>query len=86
VKEFIDETAESEGTPINRKNMMAIQGFIGNRVTFEDNKVIQTNSEGHRLETTFNEDGSVTEVFVGEKTITKTIYFNEDRSITEVIS
>ena len=33
-----------------------------------------------------NADGSITERFVGDKTITKTITFNSDGSITEVIS
>ena len=27
--EFVDKTSEQLGTPINRDNMMAIQGFIG---------------------------------------------------------
>ena len=85
MKEFIDETAESEGTPINRKNMLAIQGFIGNKVTFQDNSVTQINSNGEKLVTTFNDDGSITETFTGEKTITKKIQFNSDGSVTEVI-
>lgn len=85
MKEFIDETAESGGTPINRKNMLAIQGFIGNKVTFQDNSVTQINSNGEKLVTTFNDDGSITETFTGEKTITKKIQFNSDGSVTEVI-
>lgn len=85
MKEFIDETVESGGTPINRKNMLAIQGFIGNKVTFQDNSVTQINSNGEKLVTTFNDDGSITETFTGEKTITKKIQFNSDGSVTEVI-
>lgn len=85
MKEFIDETVESRGTPINRKNMLAIQGFIGNKVTFQDNSVTQINSNGEKLVTTFNDDGSITETFTGEKTITKKIQFNSDGSVTEVI-
>ena len=87
VKEFIDKTAEAEGTKINRKNLMAIQGFIGNTVTFgADGSIIETNSDGEVLTTRFNDDGTITEVIVGEKTITKTTTFNEDGSITEVLS
>ena len=85
MQDFIDETAEQSGTPLNRKSMMAMQGFITQNITFEDNKVVQVNADGHRLETTFNTDGSITETFVGEKTITKTITFNTN-SISEVIS
>lgn len=85
MKEFIDETVENGGTPINRKNMLAIQGFIGNKVTFQDNSVTQINSNGEKLVTTFNDDGSITETFTGEKTITKKIQFNSDGSVTEVI-
>ena len=86
MKEFIDETAESGGTPINRKNMLAIQGFIDKNITFEDNTIVEINSNGEKLITTFNDDGSVTETLIGEKTITKKIQFNSDESITEVIS
>ena len=85
MKEFIDETIEKQGTPINRYNMLAIQGFIGNKVTFQDNSVTQINSNGEKLVTTFNDDGSITETFTGEKTITKKIQFNSDGSVTEVI-
>ena len=86
MQEFIDETAEKEGTPINRKNMMAIQGFVGKTVTFgDDGSITQINTDGQTLVTKFN-DGSVTETFTGEKTITKTTYFNDDGSISEVIS
>ena len=27
--DFIDKTTEQAGTPVNRENLMAIQGFIG---------------------------------------------------------
>ena len=65
--DFIDKTSEKNGTPLNRENMMALQGFQAKT-------------------TVFNDDGSITETFVGEKTITKTTTFNVDGSITEVIS
>ena len=87
MQEFIDETSEKQGTPINRKNLMAIQGFINQNTTLNaDGSIVQVNSDGQRLTTTFNDDGSITETFVGEKTITKTTSFGLDGSITEVIS
>lgn len=87
MQEFIDETAEKQGTPINRKNLMAIQGFTNQNTTVNaDGSIVQVNSDGQRLTTTFNDDGSITETFVGEKTIVKTTSFGLDGSITEVIS
>ena len=87
MQEFIDETTEKQGTPINRKNLMAIQGFMNQNTTVNaDGSIVQVNSDGQRLTTTFNDDGSITETFVGEKTITKTTSFGLDGSITEVIS
>ena len=78
----------SNGTPINRANMMSIQGFQAKTTTFSaDGKTItETNSDGHKLVTTFNDDGSITEKFTGTKTMTKKTTFNPDGSITEVIS
>lgn len=85
--EFIDETSEKEGTAISRKTMMAIQGFITNKTTFnEDGSIVQENGDGHTLTTTFNDDGSITQVLKGEKTITKKTIFNADGSVSEVIS
>ena len=85
--EFIDKTTEQAGTPINRENLMALQGFIAKNTIFnEDGSVTETNSKGENLTTVFNEDGSITETFVGEKTIVKTTVFEEDGSILEVIS
>ena len=85
--EFIDKTAEQDGTEINRESLMAIQGFIAvNTVFNEDGSITETNSLGQTKTTTFNADGSITEVFSGEKTITKTTKFNEDGTISEVIS
>lgn len=85
--EFIDKTSEQQGTPINRENLMAIQGFEAKTTTFnDDGSITETNGLGHTKTTIFNDDGSITKKFVGEKTITKTTTFNEDGSITEVIS
>lgn len=87
MKDFIDQTSEKNGTPINRANLMAIQGFIGLTVSYGDNgEIVETNSNGEALTTTKGEDGSYTQVFVGEKTITKTTKFNADGTITEVVS
>lgn len=87
MKEFIDKTAGQSGTKINRKNMLAIQGFLNNTTVFQgDNRIIETNSDGETLTTIFNSDGTITEILQGEKTITKTTSFLEDGSILEVLS
>jgi YD repeat-containing protein len=86
MKEFIDKTATQSGTPINRENMMSIQGFEAKTIVFNsDGSVTETNADGHTLTVTFNADGSITETFRGTKTITKTTRFNGN-TITEVIS
>lgn len=85
--EFIDKTSEQNGTPANRENLMAIQGFVANNTVFNvDGSITEANSKGEVLTTIFNADGSITQTFVGEKTITKTTTFNVDGSISEVIS
>ena len=66
MKDFIDETASASGTPINRANLLAMQGFVGQV-------------------TTFNADGSITETFSGDKTVTKKTTFGNNM-ISEVIS
>ena len=85
--EFVDKTQETNGTPLNRENLMALQGLISNDISFsEDGSVVtETNEKGQTKTTTFSKN-QIIEVFVGEKTITKTTTFNADRSITEVIS
>ena len=84
--EFIDKTSTESGTKINRKNLMGIQGFVGTHTVFNPNgSIVETNSDGHTKTTTFNADGSITEKFVGEKTIIKKTIFNSAGSITEVI-
>ena len=85
MKDFIDKTDTVAGTPINREAMMAVQGFIGNTVSFNGGNIIETNADGHTKTVVFNADGSITEIFVGEKTITKTTAFEGD-TIREVIS
>lgn len=84
--DFIDKTSEQSGTPLNRENLMAVQGFIAQTTVFnDDGSIVETNSKGETKTTVFNDDGSITETFVGKKTITKKTIFNEDGSITEVL-
>lgn len=76
MREFIDKTIEGTGTPFNRNTMMALQGFQGGYVRYEDGKIIETNSQGHTLTTSFEYDSEnqqyfIREVFEGEKTISK---------------
>lgn len=84
--EFIDKTAEKEGTKINRKNLMAMQGFINQETLFveSDGSIVVTNAQGQTTVIRFNQDGSITETFSGEKTITKTTRF-EGNKISEVV-
>lgn len=83
--DFIDKTSEQSGTPINRYNLMAIQGFETKTTTFNsDGSITETNANGESKTTTFNSDGSITETFVGEKTITKKTIF-EEGCIKEII-
>lgn len=83
--DFIDKTSEQSGTPLNRENLMAVQGFISQTTVFnDDGSIVETNSKGETKTTVFNDDGSITETFVGEKTITKKTIFNEN-SIMEVL-
>ena len=87
MKEFIDKTSTQSGTPINRANLMAIQGFMAKNTVFNaDGSITERNGSGETLTTKFNADGSITETFVGTKTIIKTTTFNSDGSITEVLS
>ena len=80
------EDATVEGTPINRENMMAIQGFVGMTTEKQaDGSILQTNAEGQTLLTVKNADGSITQTFSGEKVITKTIT-RENGKIVEVVS
>jgi hypothetical protein len=86
LKEFIDKTAESNGTDINRSTMMAVQGFNGKTIQFNpDGSIVETNSDGHITITTFA-NNQIIETFSGEKIITKTTIFNSNNSISEVIS
>ena len=85
MREFIDNQ-----TPLNRDNMMALQGFDNKETNINENVIVQSTRSGTLTTTiTENEDDSVeiVEVFVGEKTITKTTTVNADGDvISEVLS
>ncbi len=85
MKDFVDKTMTQSGTPINRANMMAMQGFISKTTVFEGERVIETNADGETLTTEFLADGTIKETFVGSKTVVKTTSFNSDGSITETL-
>lgn len=85
--EFIDKTSAAPGTPINRANLMAIQGFVAETTVFNsDGSITKTNDKEETLTIVFNSDGSITKTFVGEKTIIMTISFNADGSIKKTIN
>lgn len=80
------DNATTLGTPINRANLMAIQGFTAKTIVFNTNgSITETNASGETLTTTFGTN-SITETFKGKYTITKTTTFNSNGSISEVIS
>lgn len=85
--EFIDKTEMQSGTPVNRKNLLAMQGFLSQEIVFResDGAILITNEDGQVHTIIFNDDGTITETFSGEKTITKTTRF-EGNNIVEVIS
>jgi hypothetical protein len=76
----------NEGTPLNRYNLMAMQGFIASTTEFlDDGSIKETNSDGDILLTEFLEDGSIKSTFTPfsrQPIITKTTVFNDDGSIT----
>ena len=84
MKDFIDKTIGTPGTPINRANLMSIQGFVSSSVTYENGVRTITFSNGETLKTRLD-GNSVVETFTGEKTITKTTTF-ENGYVTEVVS
>ena len=63
----------TEGTIINRAAMLSIQGFEPSTITVNaDGSITETNSKGQTLKTSISDNGEVTEVFSGVKTVTKT--------------
>ena len=91
--EFVDKSSTQSGTPINRANLMAIQGFVTKTTVFDidgsitgiKGAIVETNDKSETLTTVFKEDGRITETFKGKYTITKTTTFT-DNGVTEVLS
>lgn len=82
--DFIDKTSEQAGTPINRNNLMAMQGFVAKTITKNtDGSITETNADGHTL-VTRKIGGIITEVFTGDKVISKTTQI-VDGVIIEII-
>lgn len=85
--DFIDKTSEQDGTPLNRKNLMAIQGFQASTIKLNaDGSITEINVDGNVLSVIFNANGSITETFSGEKIISRTTTFNEDGTIQITMS
>lgn len=80
MKEFIDETSTVEGTPINRANLMAIQGFIASTITFGTDGVIRETNSDNAILVTIISDDKITENFIGRnlKIIPKTTTITND--------
>ena len=91
--DFIDKTSEKDGTPINRDNLMAMQGFSNCNI-YEDvselgeKQIIEYYPDrNENLITTFKLNGEIEEKFVGVKEINKTTSFGVGENIaTEAIS
>ena len=88
MKEFIDKTSEKSGTKINREALMGIQGFQEFTIDFDEKNdiITETYANGEKFITSFNDDGSISETLVGEKTITETTIFEDDGTIRGVLS
>lgn len=62
-------------------------GLSATQTTFTSTTITETYSDNSVLVTTFNEDGTITEVYTKDLVVTtKTTTFNADGSITEVMS
>lgn len=88
--EFLDRTSLLTGTPINRANLMAIQGFVAKTTEFVDGKIVEMNGKNEILTTEFGENDNgesiIIETFKGVKTIVKTTTFKSDGTIEEALS
>ena len=80
---FVDKTSTQSGTPINRANLMAMQGFEAKTTVFNaDGTISETNDKGEMMKTSFLKNGDILEVFGG---ISKRTTFNSDGSISETV-
>lgn len=77
--DFIDKTGTRNGTPANRANFMALQGFEALTIDVESDVFTETNANGQIKTTSFYKDGTIIEKFVGEKTIIKMTKFVNNR-------
>lgn len=84
--EFADEPTET-GTPINRDNLMAVQGITEATTTFNTDGSINTlYSDNTNVKVMFNSDGSILETLTNDnQIINKKTTFNADGSIKEEI-
>lgn len=75
--EFIDKTSEQDGTLLNRKNMMAMQGFVSNVTSATEQGIVIENTEsGETITMTpLNAQGKCFTTIQGKKTLTKTSSF-----------
>ena len=82
--EMADEPT-NEGTPLNRYNLMAMQGFIASTIEkTSDGKIKETNTNGDVLVTEKQSDGSIIETFTpadGQSVITKKTKKDENGNI-----
>lgn len=84
--EFIDETSEQLGTMFNRQNMMAIQGFIGNVISVDDDgNIIQTNSKNETKIITPLINGARKTIFEGSKIMTIKTSFDTNGILEELL-
>lgn len=84
MKEFIDKTSEKSGTPLNRSNLMAIQGYANETTDYINNSIVKTNTDTGETETTTYANGVITKVFAGKKIITQRISYSNNRIIKEI--
>ena len=90
MKEFIDTTPNEQGTPINRSNMMAMQGFVASTYEYyiDENDYLaikQTNADGEVLITYKDEYGNYVQKLIGQKTIEKHTVFHWTGVVEEYI-
>lgn len=84
--EFADNPTD-EGTPINRDNIMAVQGLDSSLTNFNSDGTITTNyPDGTIVKVTFNPDGTILETVTNDaQIINKKTTFNANGSIKEEI-
>lgn len=90
--DFIDKTSGQNGTPINRANLMAIQGFQSSNIKITDNLITELYSDGSVLTVETKEEltkSIIIETFKpanGEKILKKEIQITSPENIKESVS